>query len=236
MQSQKAQARPVGKPTMNRNARRMFEFNTRKYNEAPVAENWADEPEPPQRRVQSKGKQTSRSRNFKKDGKPLSSEKTSGPAVIKDPAEVTVSTIKPEKASSETLRDEPLWSEGPYTGTQPVRRIYSQNMDFSTFPLLCERTYCDLEAENSRLRREVPFCAFQHVYTSLLNAVVIDHVRTVNAEDRYADEESPLNLIPEDMVIPAPISEYYKMIANTTTPQGDLVKVNVPDIGIPQGS
>lgn len=65
---------------------------------------------------------------------------------------------------------------------------------------------------------------------------MIDHVRTVNAEDRYADEESPLNLVPEDMVIPAPIADYYKMVANTTTPQGDLVKINIPDIGVPRGS
>lgn len=78
-----------------------------------------------------------------------------------------------------------MWQEGPYTGAQPVTRIYSHNMDFSTFPLLCERVYGDLEAENPRLRREVPFCAFQHVYSSVLNAVEIDHVRTINAEDRY---------------------------------------------------
>lgn len=107
-------------------------------------------------------------------------------------------------------------------------------MDFSTFPLLCERVYSDLEAEEPRLRRQLPFAGFQHVCTGILNAHLIDHVRTVNSEDRYVDEESPLNLIPDDMVLPGPISEYLKAIANTTTPQEDLVKVNVPDCGILQ--
>lgn len=66
------------------------------------------------------------------------------------------------------MTEEPLWQEGPYTSTHPVTRIYSQNADFSTFPLLCERVYTDLEAENPRLRREMPFCTFQHVMTSIL--------------------------------------------------------------------
>ncbi|XP_029159055.1 uncharacterized protein LOC114931250 [Nylanderia fulva] len=53
---------------------------------------------------------------------------------------------------------------------------------------------------------------------------------------RNADEESRLNLIPENMVTPASIAEYIKMVTNSTTPQGDMVKVNIPDIGVPQGS
>ncbi|OAD59153.1 hypothetical protein WN48_09689 [Eufriesea mexicana] len=62
------------------------------------------------------------------------------------------------------------------------------------------------------------------VHAKVWNATIVDHVRTTNAEDRYADEESLPNLIPQDMVVPAPIAEYCKLIANTTTPQGDLVK------------
>jgi len=195
------------------------------------AEHFAkDNPE----RVSKGRKPTSRSKSFRQNGfKKPESVVVRRPPTIQDPAEVFPSL---PKATKEVLRDEPLWAEGPYTGTQPIQRIYSQNLDFSTFPLLCERVYADLEAENPRLRREVPFCAFQHVQTSVLNAVLIDHIRTVNAEDRYADEESPLNLIPDDLVTPGPIAEFMKLVANTTTPQGDLVKVNIPEIGIPQGS
>jgi hypothetical protein len=153
-----------------------------------------------------------------------------GPAMISDPGE----TGGVVKAKREVLIDEPLWQEGPYSGTHPTNRLYSQNFDLSVFPLLLERTYAELENEEPRLRREIPFCAFQHVFTGVLQATLIDHVRTVNAEDRFADEESPANLIPEDMAIPGPIDEYLKLLTNSSTPQGDVVRLNVPDGGIPQ--
>ena len=81
------------------------------------------------------------------------------------------------------MANEPLWNVEPHSGTVPVQKIYSQNQDFSSFPLLCERVYADLEAENPRLRRQITFAGFQHVMTSLLNVVIIDHVRNVNAEE-----------------------------------------------------
>lgn len=134
----------------------------------------------------------------------------------------------------ETRSDEDVWLDDEHTGTQPVHMMYSQNMDFSTFPLLLEKVYADLETKNAYLRNEMPFCAFQHVFTGILNATLIDHVRTVNAEDRYADKESPMNLVSQDMIIPNQIKEYLSLITTTTTPQGDIVKVNVPDSCIPK--
>ena len=128
--------------------------------------------------------------------------------------------------SQRRIVNEPIWEDRPYAGTHPVQRTYSHNLDFSTFPLLCERAYADLEIENSRLRRKMTFAAFQHVTTSILNIVIVDHIRTVNAEDRYAVEMSPMNLIPDDICIPAPVMEYFKAIANTTTPQGDRIKMD----------
>ena len=95
--------------------------------------------------------------------------------------------------------------------------------------------YSHLEAENPRVRREMPFAAFQHAITSMLNAVIIDHVQTVNTEDRYSNETSPLNLIPDTTYTPAPIMEYFQSISNTTTPQDDLVKINIPEIAVLNG-
>lgn len=92
-----------------------------------------------------------------------------------------------------------------------------------------------LEAENPLVRREMPFAAFQRVMTSILNAVIIDHVQTVNAEDRHSNEAIPLNLIPDTTYTPAPIMEYFQSISNTTTPQDDLVKINIPEIAVPNG-
>ena len=66
---------------------------------------------------------------------------------------------------------------GPLEGTNAVVELYAFNLDFSTLPLLVEETYEALEVENPRLRREMPFCAFNHVITGLLNANNIDHVQ-----------------------------------------------------------
>ena len=79
----------------------------------------------------------------------------------------------------------------------------------------------------------MPYCAFQHTMTSLLNIVIIDHAKSVNAEDRYSGQVSPMNLVTEVTVIPAPIAEYFSMISNATTPQGDNVLTNIPVGGVP---
>ncbi|CAK9813880.1 hypothetical protein ANTPLA_LOCUS8021, partial [Anthophora plagiata] len=223
---------PAGNPQMDRNARRMYNYNMEKYRQAPLPERWSDdvEPQPRPSNRPSQPRSRQRAQAWKSGMKNTPNKKDVPAKEIKDPAEVTPAVVK---AKSENLMDEPLWQDGPIMGTHPVNRIYTQNMDLSTFPLLLERTYLDLEVENSRLRREMPFCAYQHVMTSVLNAAVIDHVKTVNAEDRYADEESPLNLIPDDFVMPAPVAEYIKCFANTTTPQGDLVRANVPVCAVP---
>ncbi|XP_076296228.1 uncharacterized protein LOC143216755 isoform X2 [Lasioglossum baleicum] len=100
---------------MNRNLRRMHEYNMRKYNEA-LAKNQADEKETPEMRASGRArKPTARSQNYKRDGKPPLK-----PMLISDPAEVTPQAVK---ASKEVLKVEPLWEEGPYTGTQPVQHI-----------------------------------------------------------------------------------------------------------------
>ena len=85
------------------------------------------------------------------------------------------------KAKADVAKDDTIWQTGPYSATHPVQRNYSQNADFSTFPILLERTYQDLEMVNPRVRREMPFCAFQHVCTSVLNATIIDHIRMVHS-------------------------------------------------------
>ena len=137
------------------------------------------------------------------------------------------------KATKEVAKDEPMWHSGPYVGTHPIQRNYSQNADFSIFPVLIERTFQDLEMLNPRLRREMPFGAFQHVCTSVLNAVVIDHVRTYNAEDRYSNEETPMALLPDDLCIPALIAEYCKLITDAMTSQGHTIRLNIPNAGVP---
>lgn len=55
------------------------------------------------------------------------------------------------KASKEVIVNEPIWQDSLFSKTHPVQRTYSQNPDFFTFALLCERVYADLETENFRI-------------------------------------------------------------------------------------
>lgn len=176
--------------------------------------------------------QRRRAKSWRDKRNPKAQVAQTTPKEIRDPAKITPEAVK---ATKDKITNEPLWQDGPYSGTYPVRRIYSENVDFSTFPLLCERVYSHLKAENPRVRREMPFAAFEHVMISMLNAVIIDHVQTVNAEDRYSNEARPLNLIPNTTYTPAPIMEYFQSISNTTTPQDDLVEINILEIAIPNG-
>ena len=64
------------------------------------------------------------------------------------PSESIQSDPSVRKATKEVTKDEPMWHSGPYVGTHPVQRNYSHNADFSTFPVLIERTFQDLEMLN----------------------------------------------------------------------------------------
>jgi hypothetical protein len=225
----------LGQPRMNRNQRRMFEFNSKRQKEFPAPSGEERKPYDHSRTEHPSRRPSGRSLAWK--GKAGKFQRRRLPEATKVETPTISDPIENGgvvKAKREVLIDHQLWDTGPFLGTHPTQRLYSQNMDHSTFPLLLEKVYASIENEEPRIRREMPFCAFQHVYTGVLNATMIDHVRVVNAEDRFTDEESPLNLIPEDLIIPGPISDYLKMLANSTSPQGDTIKMNVPEGGIPQ--
>lgn len=73
--------------------------------------------------------------------------------------------------------------------------------------------------------------AFQHLYSSILNAVLLGRTFIV---DKVITKKSPLNLIPMDMIIPKPIAMYYELIADLILPNDDVICVNVPEGGIPK--
>lgn len=157
-------------------------------------------------------------------------------------ATVTPSQVAPQPAPRDLsqfkstqdvgARDEPLYDL--VAGSRPVRNIYSQNLDFSGFPLLCEVVYRELKQTNPRIKREMPFCAFLHAMTSCINAWLFRTVTDLNCEDRYADERDAMSLIPLEMLIPQPIAEYLAMINTVVTPSGDTIRVNIPDQALPQ--
>ena len=104
---------------------------------------------------------------------------------IIDPSEMTPLVVK---ATKEKLTNELLYAVGPLEGRNAARKLYAFNLNFFTFPLLVEETYDALDIENPRLRREMPFCAFNHVMTGLLNTTIINHVQEVNQEAIFVNE------------------------------------------------
>ncbi|KAI4484425.1 hypothetical protein M0802_013062 [Mischocyttarus mexicanus] len=111
----------------------MFEYNTRKagatgdLNDMIGVERYVRDPPPPKPR-----KPSARSKAWK-------AKQTARPPPLQDPDE---KRERPQlrKATTENLLDEPLCTIGAYSGTQPLRQTNQHNLDFSTFPLLCERT------------------------------------------------------------------------------------------------
>ena len=120
------------------------------------------------------------------------------------------------------------------SGYERTRRripiITSHNLDFSSFPLLLERVYKQLTKMDPTFGGNIPFCAFQHVYVGILNALLLNRVHHWNT----------LILIPEDMCIPQPIANYYEHVAHLKWEEGGyciaLFRLNLPAAAVPQGS
>ena len=220
--------------TTSRQQRRMTDFNWKKYDAAPPAQNWADDVEPslPQRA----STRSSRSQNWsrRRRDKPLPQQKED-PVPLQNSAPTVNKSVGVQKASTEVLRDEPMWDVGQYSTCVPEVSTYSANLDFSTYPALIDRVYTDMEGIDTKLRREMPFCMFQHACVSYLYACIIDHIRHCNKEARFNNEETPLTLIPDECNLPSAIVDYCKYMADSITADGDIVKANFPEIGIPQG-
>lgn len=101
-------------------------------------------------------------------------------------------------------------------------------MDFSGFAVLLEQVYQACENENRRLRRELPFCVFQHAHVELLNAYLMSQQRFKNTD--------PLEAIDAKyFVIAKPIYVYIQGIAKSVTLSGETVQVNFPVGGTPRG-
>lgn len=112
--------------------------------------------------------------------------------------------------------------------------LYHQNFDFAVFSLLCERVFNELESVDCTIRNRLPFCLFQHNMTSMLNAKILSHVITENKEDCFSNEANPDSMWVDDLIIPAPIAEYFSCIGNTITPKGECVRLNLPEVAVPR--
>ncbi|KAJ8682222.1 hypothetical protein QAD02_018014 [Eretmocerus hayati] len=130
------------------------------------------------------------------------------------------------------IKDEPLYTV--VNASVTVQKTRVQNIDHSSFPILCDVTYRKMQGIDPRLPRSVPYCSFLHYCNTLLQCQLLDTIKNVNLEPRFADEVAPRELIMEETLVPRPIAEYLSCINTSITPSGDTVYINLPDATIPK--
>lgn len=214
----------LGKP--NNQPRYRDQNRMRTYNEARQADDasWSERAPVPvrdrdqrernargfQQRQQSKGQKSQNKQTKPKD------EKKEGP---------------PPLVETPPVNDPLIINE--INGSIPDNLIYSQNMDMSHFPLICEEIFNIIEVEDPKVRRELPYCVFLHGMNTLTQMHMQETARK-NGDARF-NHESPLDVIPPDFTYPSVIDEYIKEICNTNTVSGDKVYFNLPTAGTPRG-
>lgn len=106
----------------------------------------------------------------------------------------------PKIAKDEDDEVERLWSLKDLIIPIPFLRICLAIIwIFRHFPLLLKCVYNDLAFVVPSIKDAVPFCAFQHLHSSILNAVLLGRAFIV---DKFITKKSLLDLIPVDMIIP----------------------------------
>lgn len=139
-------------------------------------------------------------------------------------------------STAETAPRDDLMYDGYFTGSKPVRSDFSHNLDFSSFPLLCERVWLSMETEDGRLRRQMPYCLFLHTMVEYLTAYLITVTKFQNADSRFEGFTDPLkSMRASSYLIPKPIYEYIVSIGKAVTSTGTTVKFNYPTAGTPRG-
>ena len=113
--------------------------------------------------------------------------------------------------------------------------INSQNLEFSNFPIIVNTLYNTMASKDSRIRRTLPFCMFQHYLCEILNAVLLSRVIEQNSDERFKNERDPYDIINmKNMMIPTPFVDYINGITSVVIQGGDKIFFNLPDGGVPQ--
>jgi len=150
----------------------------------------------------------------------------------KNSAQPAVITASAFEAKNESPEAGLMYSAGDIMGSTPMIQQYSHNLDCSTFPLLCQRTYDDMMTTDNRLPRRMPFCMFLHHCTVALNAHIM---RVLQDENKQAtlNSEGLASTYLTDIDLPQPIAESLASFTATTAPNGDMVAVDIPAIALP---
>lgn len=109
------------------------------------------------------------------------------------------------------------------------------NMEFSTFPLLCNATYNDIKAVDDRFGGKMPYSGFLHHCTVALNLTLLRLMWTENNDYNIPEELGTSSLL-EVMDVPDPIGDYLSHITKTSTAAGNSVSVNIPETAVPRAT
>ncbi|KAG5670722.1 hypothetical protein PVAND_000966 [Polypedilum vanderplanki] len=219
--------RDDGKPRLNRNQRRMNDFNNRR-----AGRDWNDMMSVEEKENEALKKNESKQNNAKFYTQRKERKKQQQSGKPDKPRQMA-----PEDMLGQTVTptvDEQLWDEGGYCGTHPVQNVYAQNVDFSTFNAVLEVSYAQMEVVNPRLRREMPFCLYQHAMTEALHIYMIKQAKGENMDLEFMNDGPPVNILPDDFVMPLMVSEYIRTVATRVNATGDEIRVNYPVAGRPQ--
>ncbi|KPJ15202.1 hypothetical protein RR48_09229 [Papilio machaon] len=212
-----------GHPGGNRRAARDAQRAYERFNDRQSAQNWAYEPEPydPLREV------------VRPRGPTQRSQALLGRGGNRQPQNKPEQTVEP-KTSDEGARDEPLYDIGPHSSLIPDIDMYSQNFEFSGFLPLINQTYEKMRGVDPRLHERLPLSMFTHAMTTHLNLDILEVARK-SGQNVLNQRTDVRELLPDYQVIPQPIADYISHVTEIMTQDGKEIKLNLPEIAIPQG-
>nr|QRW42508.1 MAG: capsid protein [Nebet virus] len=140
----------------------------------------------------------------------------------------------PAPSTVETPPNDGILYDGNGSGSAPTAYQSGHNLDYAGFLPVLEETYRLYEEANPTFARSVPYCAFQHVYTEVLNASILSQAKK-RSNHQMAFHPDPLQEGQfEEVNVPLPIKKYIEGATETISSSGELVKMNVPTAGFPR--
>lgn len=218
-----------GHPGGNRRAARDAQRAYNHFNDRQQMQDWSYEPEPydPSREVRNR-RPTQRSQAFRgRGGANKNTNKNQ-----QSPKKEEEQTVVP-KTVDEGVRDEPLYDIGPHSSLIPDFDVYSQNFEFSGFIPLINETYEKMRGVDPRLHDRLPLSIFSHAMITHLNLEILEVARKAgqNVLNLRTDARE---ILPDYQVLPQSIVDYISHVTDVVTQDGKEVRLNLPEIAIPQ--
>lgn len=141
----------------------------------------------------------------------------------------------PAPSSVETPPNDDILYDGDGNGSKATQTTVGTNLDYSGFIPLLEETYNFYDDQQQTFSQALPFCLWQHTYTELLNASILSQAKS-NGDVFLCDYPDALaTLSAVEINVPLPIKAYIEGATKALAPDGEVIKLNLPQIAIPQG-